>query len=83
MYPDVFVRCGLRQGGRTTVEDAVVVFEVLSEGTAQFDLLRKRKAYEAMGSLRRIVYVSTIEPLLDLRVRGEDWVYGATSRSKG
>ena len=72
MYPDVFVRCGPREGGRTRVEDAVVAFAVLSEGTAQFDLTRKRLAYEAIPSLRRLVYVSTVEARLDVRVRGGD-----------
>jgi Uma2 family endonuclease len=72
MYPDVFVRCGPREGGRTRIDDAVVVFEVLSEGTAQFDLTRKRLAYEAIPTLRRIVYVSTVEARLDVRVQGED-----------
>jgi Uma2 family endonuclease len=68
----VFVRCGPREGGRTRTEDAVIVFEVLSEGTAQFDLTRKRMAYEAIPTLRRIVYVSTVEARVDVRVRGED-----------
>jgi Uma2 family endonuclease len=75
MYPDVFVRCGPREGGRTRVGDAVLVFEVLSEGTAQFDLTRKRMAYEAISTLRRIVYVSTVEARLDVRARGEDGVW--------
>jgi Uma2 family endonuclease len=75
MYPDVFVRCGPREGGRTRTDDAVLVFEVLSEGTAQFDLTRKRMAYEAILTLRRIVYVSTAEARLDIRVRGEDGIW--------
>jgi Uma2 family endonuclease len=75
MYPDVFVRCGPREGGRTRTDDAVIVFEVLSEGTAQFDLTRKRMAYEAIPTLRRIVYVSTVEARLDVRVRGEDGLW--------
>lgn len=69
MYPDVFVRCGPREGGRVAVDDPVLVVEVLSESTAKHDLTRKRLAYEAIPSLRRIVYVSTDEPRLDLRVR--------------
>ena len=75
IYPDVFVRCGPREGGRTRVDDAVLVFEVLSEGTAQLDLIRKRMAYEAILTLRRIVYVSAAEARLDVRVRGEDGVW--------
>lgn len=75
MYPDVFVRCGPREGGRTAVDDPVLVVEVLSEGTAKHDLTRKRLAYEAILSLRRIVYVSIDEARLDLRVRGEDGIW--------
>jgi hypothetical protein len=41
MNPDTFVRCGPREGGSTRTDEMVVVFEVLSEGTAQFDLPRK------------------------------------------
>lgn len=65
MYPDLFVRCGPREGRRTGVEDAVVVFEVLSEGTAKDDLTRKRRAYKAMPSLRAIVYVSQDQASID------------------
>ena len=76
MYPDAFVRCGRRGDRRTSVDDPVVVFEVLSEGTLKHDLIRKRLAYGAMPSLRRIVYVSTDEARLDMRVRGEDGSWG-------
>jgi Uma2 family endonuclease len=76
MYPDTFVRCGSRDDRRTSVDDPVVVVEVLSEGTLKHDLIRKRLAYEAMPSLRRIVYVSTDEARLDMRVRGEDGAWG-------
>lgn len=75
MYPDVFVRCGPREGGRVAIDDPVLVVEVLSEGTAKHDLTRKRLAYEAIPSLRRIVYVSIDEARLDLRVRGEDGIW--------
>ena len=75
MYPDAFVRCGPRDDRRTSVDDPVVVVEVLSEGTLKHDLIRKRLIYEAMPSLRRIVYVSTDEARLDMRVRGADGVW--------
>jgi Uma2 family endonuclease len=75
MYPDAFVRCGPREGARNWIEDPVVVFEVLSESTAKHDLTRKRLVYEAIPTLRRIVYVSLDEPRLDLRVRGEDGLW--------
>lgn len=75
MYPDVFVRCGARDGGRAAIEDPVLVVEVLSESTAKHDLTRKRLAYEAMPSLRRIVFVSVDEARLDTRVRAEDGMW--------
>jgi Uma2 family endonuclease len=76
MYPELFVRCGPRSGRRTRTEDAVVVFEVLSDSTAKDDLTRKRRAYQAMPSMRLIVFVSQDEPRLDLVARDAEgrWV---------
>jgi Uma2 family endonuclease len=76
MYPDAFVRYGPRDDRRTAVDDPVVVFEVLSEGTAKHDLIRKRRAYETIASLRRIVFVDPDAIRIDMRVRGADglWV---------
>lgn len=48
MYPELFVRCGSREGKRTKSEDPVVVFEVLSKSTAQYDLTRKRNKYKTI-----------------------------------
>jgi Uma2 family endonuclease len=76
MYPDVFVRCGPRASHRTSVEDPVLVVEVLSEGTAQHDLTRKRLAYEAIPSLRRIAYVWVDEARIDMRVRDDSGRWG-------
>lgn len=76
MYPDAFVRCGPRDDRRTTRDDPVVVFEVLSEGTVKHDLIRKRLAYESIPGLQRIVYVSVDELRLDMRVRSADGVWG-------
>lgn len=72
MYPDAFVRCRSRDDSRTTVDDPVVVFEVLSPGTVKYDLTRKRPAYEAIPSLRRVVFVSPDRAYLDVETRGED-----------
>lgn len=76
MYPDAFVRRGPRDDRRTTRDDPVVVFEVLSEGTAKHDLIRKRLAYESIPGLQRIVYVSVDELRLDMRVRSADGAWG-------
>jgi len=57
-YPDVFVRCGTGSDRDTGIEDAVVVFEVLSPGTGNYDLDEKRLAYYAVPTLRHLVYVA-------------------------
>jgi Uma2 family endonuclease len=76
MYPDAFVRCGPAQGGRTVVDDPVIVVEVLSPGTQQADLTRKRWAYQAIPSLEAILFVAADEVRVELAVRGPDgtWI---------
>jgi Uma2 family endonuclease len=66
MYPELFVRCGPREGKRTWIEDAVVAVEVLSPRTAKNDLTRKRRAYALLPTMQVVVYVSQDEPRLDL-----------------
>ncbi len=72
MYPDVTVRCGPRDGRATTIEDPVLVAEVLSERTAQHDLLHKRQAYKTIPSLRVILYVAQDRARIDVVRRGPD-----------
>jgi Uma2 family endonuclease len=57
-YPDVFVRCGSGRDRDTGVDDAVVVVEVLSPRTANYDLEDKRLDYYSIPTLRHIVYVA-------------------------
>ena len=71
-YPDAFVRCGPAIGQATRSDDPVVVFEVLSEGTASSDLTRKRQVYKAMPSVLVIVYVTPSQYRLDVVRRGPD-----------
>jgi Uma2 family endonuclease len=71
-YPDLTVRCGPGDDRATTVVDPVLVVEVLSEGTAQHDLIRKRLAYKTIPSLRVILYVAQDRPRIDLVRRGPD-----------
>lgn len=72
VYPDVFVRCGEPVGQRTRTDDPVIVFEVLSEGTATSDLTRKRQVYKAMPTVRVIVFVTPGRYRLDIERRGAD-----------
>lgn len=57
-YPDVMVRCGRATGSEEAVDDPLVLFEVLPMSTAEYDLTKKRKAYQTLSALRMIVYVS-------------------------
>ena len=72
VYPDVFVRCGAPTGNLTSVDDPVVVFEVLSEGTSRDDLTRKRLVYKSIPTVKVIVYVSPDQYRLDIVRRGPD-----------
>ncbi len=70
-YPDLSVRCGPVDPEATQMDDPVLLVEVLSPSTAQFDLTRKKRAYEAIPSLRALVYVVPEEPLVLVLRRGE------------
>jgi Uma2 family endonuclease len=54
-YPDAFVVCRPVSPTATIAEDPVVVFEVLSEGTSQTDLIDKNREYRATLSIERYV----------------------------
>ncbi len=71
-YPDVTVRCGPADDRRTSIDDPLLVVEVLSEGTAQHDLVLKRLAYKTIPALRLILYVAQDRPRIDLVRRGAD-----------
>ncbi len=72
LYPDALVLCGPRDPRATRVEDPLLVVEVLSESTAQHDLVLKRLAYKTIPSLRLILYVAQDRPRVDLVRRGAD-----------
>ncbi|MCS6779840.1 MAG: Uma2 family endonuclease [Geminicoccaceae bacterium] len=72
LYPDALVRCGPADDRATTVDDPLVVVEVLSEGSARRDLTVKRQAYKTIPSLRLILYVAQDQPRIDLVRRGPD-----------
>lgn len=72
LYPDAFVLCGRVDTSTVVVDNPIVVFEVLSEGTAQLDLTRKRLAYRTIPSLKVIVYVAQDRARLDIVRRQAD-----------
>jgi Uma2 family endonuclease len=54
-YPDAFVVCTPLAPRQTVVTDPVVIFEVLSNGTANTDLVEKNAEYRATPSVQRYV----------------------------
>ena len=79
-YPDVSVVCGetkFHDEKKDVVLNPVVIFEVLSEGTAAFDRGKKFQDYQQLDSLTEYVLVSQDEALVEHYVRHEDdsWIY--------
>src|SRR5271169_496846 len=54
-YPDALVVCRPVSPTATVADDPVVVFEVLSEGSSETDLIDKNREYRATPSIQRYV----------------------------
>ena len=74
-YPDAYVTSGPTSRGSTVAADPVVIFEVLSQGTARKDRTVKNREYAATASVRRYVMLEQAEVAGTMFERsGEDWV---------
>jgi Uma2 family endonuclease len=71
-YPDLFVRCGSLADDATECDDAVIVVEVLSPSTRSEDLVRKRWGYQAIPTLRHLVYVDASAVKVEVAGRDAD-----------
>jgi Uma2 family endonuclease len=59
----------------TVITDPVVIFEVLSDGTANDDLVVKNAEYRATPSVQRYVILQQTHPgAIVFARKGEDWV---------
>lgn len=74
-YPDAFVTCDPIPRGATLLRDPVVVFEVLSRGTARTDRMVKNRDYASTASVRRYVMLEqgTVGATMFERA-GEEWI---------
>lgn len=74
-YPDAFVTCGPIARGSTVLRDPVVIFEVLSKGTARTDRMVKNHEYASTASVRRYVMLEqgTVGATMFERA-GADWI---------
>ena len=74
-YPDAFVTCGPLTPGSTVASDPVVIFGVLSKGTARTDRVTKNREYSLTASVRRYVMLEQDEIAATMFERvGDDWL---------
>jgi Uma2 family endonuclease len=71
-YPDAFVVCLPFSPTATVAENPVVVFEVLSEGSSETDLIDKNREYRATPSIQRYVVLQQTHKAAIVFVRRED-----------
>ena len=71
-YPDVLVRCGPIDEDATEVGDPLLIVEVLSPSTRGEDLIRKRYGYQAISSLRWLLYVEPKKVQVEVVTREAD-----------
>jgi Uma2 family endonuclease len=71
-YPDVLVVCRPVSPTATVVDDPVIVFEVLSEGSSETDLIDKNRDYRATPSIQRYVVLQQTHRVAIVFVRRAD-----------
>lgn len=57
-YPDVLVTCSRPADAACVLEEAVLIAEVLSPTTAQYDIMTKAPLYRTLPSLRHLLIVA-------------------------
>jgi Uma2 family endonuclease len=74
-YPDAFVVCQPVPPTATIADNPVVVFEVVSDGSASTDLIDKNREYRATPSIRRYVILRQTRVAAVVFARqGQDWL---------
>jgi Uma2 family endonuclease len=74
-YPDVTVICGARQIDTVdslAITNPILIVEVMSRSTEEYDSGDKFEHYESCASLREYVLVSHRERSVEVRSRGEE-----------
>jgi Uma2 family endonuclease len=71
-YPDTFIVCHPLSPSATVAGDPVIVFEVLSEGSSQTDLIEKNREYRATPSIQRYVVLQQTHKAAIVFVRRDD-----------
>lgn len=74
-YPDAFVACTPSPRNSKVVTDPVVVFEVVSEGSSNEDVVVKNAEYRDCPSIQRYVILQqTHQGATVFSRKGHDWV---------
>src|ERR1019366_2817128 len=74
-YPDAIIVCHPGSPNASVVDDPGVVFEVLSDGTANTDRIAKNREYRATPSIQRYVSLEQTHAAAIVFVRAEpDWL---------
>ncbi len=74
-YPDGYITCSLLVPGATVTSDPVVIFEVLSKGTARVDRMKKNREYRTIASVTHYVMLEQDEIAATVLERsGENWI---------
>lgn len=76
VFPDLLVFCGPLKPGQTSVDDPVVLFEIVSKGSQARDRMTKRVAYQRLASLKHFILIERDSVLIDHYIRREDGWHG-------
>lgn len=81
--PDVMVRCGDRlTPNQTSIDDPLVLIEVVSLTSEKRDRMDKRAAYQALPSLQHYVLIERDRMFVDVYTRKDDGWHGAPQLTK-
>jgi len=83
-YPDVTVICekpNFYKNRRDTIDNPVMIIEVLSKSTASFDRAEKFLSYQTLATLEEYVLISQEKAAVEQYIKREDgnWIFQATS----
>jgi len=84
VFPDVMVRCGPPlEPDATSLNDPVVLAEVVSPGSAERDRVEKSELYRRLPTLQHYVMIERDRPVVDVLDRAEERSWGALRRIEG
>ena len=84
VFPDVMVRCGEQlDRDATSLNDPLVLAEVVSPGSAERDRVEKSELYQRLPSLQHYVMVERDRPLVDVMDRADERTWATPRRVEG